>query len=307
MIKILITLSLVTIFTISSLGVAGEMERYYISTNNLSGIESLRTSSPMSSMDPIFSNANWEGKLINYMEQGIKKSIINSVPNPSDIYVGRKFENDVLKVLNTALAVGTATGGNPLSIASATNNIIRNFGPQSGAVQDTTGHIGDILFITNTGRNILSGNYSDAVIGVTNRAIGGTVDAQRKTLREPIITSDLKHYQIKTNDGFTRVESVGSVGVTKTYTPPQAVRPFGPPDIFEGSTKITTKSNSITRIETGNFNNSFNTNTYISPPFKNYQTPSLNNFNNYKPTTFKSPTFSPSFNTSGFNSFGRIR
>lgn len=284
--KHLITLSFVTSFLIVSLVSAEEMEKW-----------------------------RWEQNQLNYLQKEMERSFANSLPNPQDIYVGRKFENDVLKSLNTMVSIGTAAGGNPISVIGAVNRVVHNFGPQTGPIEDVTGRVGDVIAIVNvyrTGRDFIRGNFSDAsvgAVGLANVGFGKYIDAQKRKLLEPITISEAKQIKFKSDDGFTRLEGTGSVNITKTYTPPKTIRPFGPPDIFEGSTKTITNSQWTNTVRTGNFNNNFSSNNYRLPPIRNYQAPSFNNYSNFKTPTFTAPNFKSNFGTSGFkySNFGRIR
>jgi hypothetical protein len=240
----------------------------------------------------------------------MERSFVNSLPNPQNIYVGRKLENDVLKSLSTAVSIGAAAGGNPISVFGVVNKVIHNFGPQTGPIQDTTGRVGDVITIANvfrTGRDYVMGNFSDAglgAVGIANAAFGKSIDAQKRKLMEPITVSDSKQISFRRDDGFTKVEGSGSISVTKTYTPPKTVRPFGPPDIFEGSTKTVTNSQWTSTVKTGNPNFSITS----GFPSGNYQRPNLGSYN-FRPPSYSPPSFSPGFRTSvpSFNSFGRIR
>jgi hypothetical protein len=252
-------------------------------------------------MEPIISNpGQWEQNTASYMHKDIQRTITQSFPNASDIYAQKKLENDILKSMNTMVSVGTAAGGNPLSVAAAVNNVVHNFGPQTGAIQDTTGGIGGALFVGDTILNVAEKNYFNAGVGIMNHALGNYVDNQKKMLMEPITTSNFQPYHFKINDGFTSIEGKGSVSVIDTYTPPKAIRPFGPPDIFEGSTNKITKIQDVTTIKTGKFNNDFQLHTYSPPIIQDYKIP------NYTPK-FDSPRFdSSSFKYNNFN-FGRMR
>lgn len=288
-------------------------------------------------MEPISPmTTRWDSGTHDYMQKQFERSFVNSVPDPSADYVWKKLTNDLCKTANTMISVGTAAVGGPLSKFGAVSNIIHNFGPQTGKIQGVSGNVGDVVTIASiskTAGQAAYGNFSNmgtGVIGLINNAFGKITDAHKNTLRDPVTNSATRHYRFKTNDGFTGTQRVGTITATKTYTPPKTIKPFGPPDIFEGTTRTTFKKHEIITTKTGSFNNSFPTNTYKTPSFKSYQTPSFNNYSTFKTPsfttpnikswsfntpTYRTPSFSsPSFSTSTFRSpmfsspsFGGIR
>lgn len=286
MVKILITLSIVAIISISSFGFAGEMERSTLNTN---------TDQTLKLMD---SNFRWQDNQVKYYQKEMERAFIKSVPNPSDKYVADKFENDVRRVSSTLISIGTAAGGGLISAVGAGADVLHNFGPQKGPIQEVTGRVGDVITtvdVFRTGRDFIKGNFSEAAIGgvgLMNSAFGRANDAQKKNLMQPITTSSYKEIPFKYNDGFTRVESVGSVNVTNTYDAPP-FKPFGVPDIFDIPTKTVTNSQWKSTVTTGSFNNNLN----------------MNNNMNFITPTFVPPTFNHNFNMPSFNvnNFSGIR
>jgi len=274
-------------------------------------------------MEPIISNpGQWEHKQASYMHKDIQKTITQSFPNASDIYVQKKIPHDALVLahdalesVNTAVKVGKIVYGSPdsigdivdmsLSAAGVVNSVVKIAGPQTGPIKNATGMIGNSLFIAETGKQVFyDKNYNKAGIGILNytfdKGLENAIENQNKMLMEPVTTSNYKPYQFAINDGFTKIEGKGSINVTETYIPPKTIKPFGPPDIFDGSTSKTTNIQEVTTIKTGNFNNSFQPHTYSPPIINDYKVP------NYT-LKFDAPRFdSSSFRVNNFD-FGRIR
>ena len=255
-------------------------------------------------MEPISPmTTRWDGGTHDYMQKQFERSFVHSVPDPSAVYVERKLKNDLCKTANTMISVGTAAVGGPLAKIGAVSSVVHNFGPQTGRVQDVSGNVGDVVSgvsALKTAGEAAYGNFSNmgtGVIGLINNAFGKITDAHKNTLRDPVTNSATRHYRFKTNDGFTGTQRVGTMTVTKTYTPPKTIKPFGPPDIFEGTTRTTIRKHEVTTTNTGSFNNSFPTNTYKTPSFKSYETPRFNDY-----STFKTPSFTtPNIKSWGFN------
>jgi hypothetical protein len=321
--KITILLLIATVVSFASLALAGEMEIFSpIMINMNQGFQpmdtnfqwenklinnfqkemerSFRIMNMNQGFQPMDLNSKWENKLINNLQKEMERVFMNSVSDPSNMYVIRKLENDVLKGLNTGISVGSAFGGNPISIAGAVKTVISNYGPQEGPIQNATGRVGDVIKVVNVFRSandIINGRYSEAGLRLFNTGLGTVITEQKQQLREPITISAYKQIPLKYDDGFTKIEGMGSVSVTKTYTPPKTIRPIGPPDIFEGSTTIIKDSNWNTKIITGYPNNK----TSISIPNINIPSVSIPNLSFPNIST-------PSFNSINLNSgFSRIK
>lgn len=273
----------------------------------------------------------WDGGIHDHMQKQFERSFVNSVPDPSALYVGEKLKNDLYKTANTMISVGTAAIGGPLSKIGAVANVIHNFGPQTGRVQDVSRNVGDVVSgvgALKTASQAVRSNFSNlgtGAVGLANAVFGKVTDAHKMTLRQPVTTSATKHYRFGFNDGFTGTQRVGTITVTKTYTPPKTIKAFGPPDIFEGTTTTAIHKREVVRTNTGNFNHAFSGNYSRPSNFSNYQRPRFTGYQTFKSgqsftpsfrsTTFSNTTFRPgSFSNTSFRmptyrapSFGSIR
>jgi len=213
----------------------------------------------------------------------------------------------------------------------AVNSIVHNFGPQTGKIQNVSGNVGDVVSgvsALRTASQVVRRNFAGlgtGVVGIANTVFGKITDAHKRTLTQPVTTSATKHYGFKTNDGFTGMQRVGTIMVTKTYTPPKTIKPFGPPDIFQGTTTTTMRRHEVATTNTGNFRPCFKGNTYRASNFNNYQRPLSTGYQTFKTgqsftpsfrnTTFSNSTFRPgSFSNTSFRmptyrvpNIGRIR
>ncbi len=261
-------------------------------------VDRINSNLSRSFMEPIIPKIdNWKYSVENFKHREMQESIIRSVPDPSNVYAQRKLENDALKGLNTMISVGSATLGSPLSIASAANNVIRMFGPQNPTFQDISGHVSNGLYVAGTTDNIVSNNYTGAVIGIMNKVIGDIAGNQKKSLMAPVSFSDVKQYHYKIDDGFSRTQGSGTVSVTKIYTPPQTLKPFVTPAIFQGTTTTRIVTSGVKTEHVEYMNNRINTNNYIAP-IPRYDVPRYDNYRNYVPQSFTTPTHN--FYTPGF-------
>jgi len=259
-------------------------------------------------MEPISPmTTRWDSGTHDYMQEQFERSFVNSVPDPSNIYVERKLENDLCKTANTMVSVATAPVGGPLAQVGAVANVIHNFGPQAGMAQNLSGNVGDVVSggsALKTASQAIRGNFSNlgtGVVGVGNTVFGKITDAHKMALTQPVTTSATRHYRFGFNDGFTRTQRVGTITATKTYTPPKTIKTFGPPGIFEGTTTTTLRNHEVMRTNMGNFSPAFKAPKLYTPSFRN---PTFNN------TTFRTQSFkSPSLRMPTFRppSFGRIR
>lgn len=239
----------------------------------------------------------WDGGIHDHMQNQFERSFVNSVPDPSAVYLERKLKNDLYKTANTMISVGTAAVGGPLSKIGAISNIIHNFGPQTGTVQNVSGTVGDVVSTVGalkTAHQAFSGNFSNlgsGVVGIVNTAFGNFIDAHKMTLMEPVTTLDSKHYGFATDDGFTRTQRVGTITVNKTYTPPATIKAFGPPGIFEGTTTTRIRKHEVMTTNTGNFNAAFSGMKLGSSNIKNYHNPSFTGCQTFKSPTLSAPSF----------------
>jgi len=66
-------------------------------------------------MAPISSKrVKWDGGTSDYVQNQFKRSFVNSVTEPSAVYVERKLKNDLCKTANTMISVGIAAVGGGL-------------------------------------------------------------------------------------------------------------------------------------------------------------------------------------------------
>lgn len=283
-------------------------------------------------MEPISPiTTKWHTRSHDYLQKQFDKSFVNSVPDPSAVYMEKKLKNDLCKTANTMVSVGSAAVGGPLAKVGSVANVIHNFGPQTGRMQNVSGNVGDVVSgvsALKTASQAVRRDFSNlgsGVVGISNTVFGKITDVHKRTLRQPVTTSATKNYRLRSNDGFTSMQRVGTITVIKTYTPPKRIRAFGPPGIFEGTTTTSIKKHEVVTTHTGNFNHALKGDTYRIPNFNNYQRPRFTNRQTLKapkpytpslksPTlnnkTFRTPTFKrPSFRMPTFRvpRFGRIR
>jgi len=275
--KIFISYLILTISLFASLAFAEEMERWASPINmdnnfkthtfktqefNFQSMKPFKTTSTRigahtgndiskSYMKPYQTNTvNLDDKLSKYTHEKVQKLKMKSVADPYDKYAVEKFKHDALTYVNTAIQISTAaTSEGIVPIVGAVNNILHNYGPEK--IHKPTGVIGDVVFI--------SGRPN--ALKTANKLLGKSLDAQRERFMEPFTTSDVKSYKFKTNDGFTERVGSGVISVTKTYTPPKSIKPVGIHGFLDGTTHITTKTHTVTRVRTGNFNNNYSTST----------------------------------------------
>jgi hypothetical protein len=283
-------------------------------------------------MEPISRiTKRWHARSHDYVQKQFDKSFVNFVPDPSAVYMEKKLKNDLCKTANTMVSVGSAAVGGPLAKVGSVANVIHNFGPQTGRMQNVSGNVGDVVSgvsALKTASQAVRRDFSNldsGVVGISNTVFGKITDAHKRTLRQPVTTSATKNYRLRSNDGFTSMQRVGTITVTKTYTPPKRIRAFGPPGIFEGTSTTLIKKHGVVTTHTGNFNHAFKGNTYRIPNVNKYQRPCFTSSQTFKapksyipslksPTLnnriFRTPTFKrPSFRMPTFQvpRFGRIR
>jgi hypothetical protein len=251
-----------------------------------------------------------------YVQKQFDKSFVNSVPDPSVVYMRKKLKNDVYKTANTMISVGTAPAGGPLAAVGAVSSVVHNFGPQTGRIQNVSGNVGDVVSGVSAFKTASQAvcrdfsNLGSGVVGISNTVFGKITDAHKRTLRQPVTKSATENYRIRFNDGFTGMQSVGTITVTKTYTPPKRIRAFGPPGIFEGTTTTSIKKHGTMTTHTGNFNHGLKGYRYRIPNINTYQKPGFTNHQTLKAPKPYTPSFkSPTFNNKTFRTprFGRIR